>query len=178
MKWMIASDIHGAFPAFAELQKFYIRSGARKLFLLGDLLYHGPRNDLPDGYAPKKVAAALNEMKADLLCVRGNCDCEVDQMVLDFPILSDTMLAFDREHVFHFAHGHHEKPLLRQGDIYIQGHTHFKYLDSEDGVIHINPGSVGIPKDGPTGSCIIYEDGVFLFYSIYGEYLCIQRDIN
>ena len=89
MKWMIASDLHGSAFYCKKMIKAFERERADRLLLLGDLLYHGPRNDLPEGYAPKEVIPLLNGLKPALLCVRGNCDAEVDQMVLDFPILAD-----------------------------------------------------------------------------------------
>lgn len=101
MKWMIASDIHGSAYYCNELLMAYKREKADRLLLLGDILYHGPRNDLPKEYAPKKIIALLNEHKQDILCVRGNCDTEVDQMVLEFPILSDYCVVADEERLIY-----------------------------------------------------------------------------
>ena len=89
MKIMIASDIHGSAHYCRRMLDAFDREDADRLLLLGDILYHGPRNDLPEGYAPKEVIAMLNERKSQIFCVRGNCDTEVDQMVLEFPILAD-----------------------------------------------------------------------------------------
>ena len=166
MKLMFASDIHGDFAcAEATLGKFRAE-GAEKLILLGDLLYHGPRNDLPAGYAPKKVIALLNENKNDLVCVRGNCDTEVDQMVLEFPILADYMLIFERGRRFFITHGHHYNtttpPLLANGDVLIHGHTHvLTATPFGDGLTYLNPGSVSLPKENNPPSYMIYEDGKF-----------------
>ena len=164
----------------------YKREGADKLLLLGDILYHGPRNDLPEGYAPKAVIAMLNPMKKELLCVRGNCDTEVDQMVLEFPILADYCylnLAGDPEEknsdVTIFAtHGHvynpHKLPMLKDGDILLNGHTHIptceEILDMNGGKYqYLNPGSVSIPKEGSEHSYMIYENGVFTWKNLAGE---------
>ena len=106
MKWMIASDIHGSAFYCEKMLKAFEREQADKLLLLGDILYHGPRNDLPKGYAPKKVIELLNNIKEKILCVRGNCDAEVDQMVLEFPVLADYMLLFDGTCAIYATHGH------------------------------------------------------------------------
>ena len=176
MKLMFASDIHGDFAcAEATLGKFRAE-GAEKLILLGDLLYHGPRNDLPAGYAPKKVIALLNENKADLVCVRGNCDTEVDQMVLEFPILADYMLIFERGRRFFITHGHHYNtttpPLLANGDVLIHGHTHvLTATPFGDGLTYLNPGSVSLPKENNPKSYMIYEDGLFTVKDFEGNVL-------
>lgn len=94
MKLMIASDLHGAADDCRAMLRAYDREGAQKLILLGDLLYHGPRNDLPPDYRPKEVISLLNGRREELLCVRGNCEAEVDQMVLDFPVLADYMILY------------------------------------------------------------------------------------
>ena len=176
MKLMFASDIHGDFAcAEATLGKFRAE-GAEKLILLGDLLYHGPRNDLPAGYAPKKVIALLNENKNDLVCVRGNCDTEVDQMVLEFPILADYMLIFERGRRFFITHGHHYNtttpPLLANGDVLIHGHTHvLTATPFGDGLTYLNPGSVSLPKENNPPSYMIYEDGRFEIKDFAGNVL-------
>ena len=166
MKLMFASDLHGDYAcAKATLEKFRAE-GAEKLILLGDLLYHGPRNDLPEGYAPKKVIALLNENKNDLVCVRGNCDTEVDQMVLEFPILADYLLIFEQGRRFFITHGHHYNtqtpPALASGDILIHGHTHVLAVTPfGDGLTYLNPGSVSLPKGNNPPSYMTYENGTF-----------------
>ena len=107
MKLMIASDIHGSAFYCEKMIEAYKREGADRLLLLGDILYHGPRNDLPEGYAPKEVIAMLNPLKSELLCVRGNCDTEVDQMVLEFPILAESCLLYWDGRMVYASHGHH-----------------------------------------------------------------------
>ena len=173
MKILIASDIHGDFECASRLVEAYRASGADKLVLLGDILYHGPRNDLPAGYAPKKVIELLNPLGDELLCVRGNCDTEVDQMVLSFPVLADyAWLYLDGLRIF-ATHGHKfgkdNPPPLAKGDILLCGHTHIPAADGfGDGNLYINPGSVSIPKNGSEKGYIIYEDREFLFCTLDG----------
>ncbi len=172
-KWMIASDIHGDYACAEQLIARYRESGAEKLILLGDLLYHGPRNNLPDGYAPKSVIDLLNSVKEELLCVRGNCDTEVDQMVLEFPILSDyAYLSTDGLTIF-ATHGHKFNtaalPPLKKGDILLHGHTHVPVaIPFGNGNVYINPGSTSIPKESSPKSYILYENGVFTFFDLFG----------
>jgi putative phosphoesterase len=174
MKWMIASDLHGDADCTAALLQQFKASGAERLILLGDLLYHGPRNDLPDGYAPKKVIALLNEVRDALLCVRGNCDTEVDQMVLTFPMLSDTACLFADGRTYIAAHGHHAPPPLRKGDVLLGGHTHvpvFEYRTTEDETVylHINPGSVSLPKENSPRSYVVTDGNRVAFHTLEGE---------
>ena len=176
MKLMFASDIHGDYDCACATLAKYREEKAEKLILLGDLLYHGPRNDLPKGYAPKKVIALLNENKNDLVCVRGNCDTEVDQMVLEFPILADYMLIFERGRRFFITHGHHHNtatpPLLSSGDLLIHGHTHVLTVTPfGDGLAYLNPGSVSLPKENNPPSYMIYEDGKFEIKNFEGNVL-------
>ena len=128
MKYMIASDIHGSAFYCRKLLEAFEASGANRLVLLGDILYHGPRNDLPKEYAPKEVLAMLNGCKDRIYCVRGNCDTEVDQMVLEFPVMADyALLAMDGITIY-ATHGHvyHENhlPPMQKGDVLLHGHTH------------------------------------------------------
>lgn len=165
MKLMFASDIHGAADCCEKMLKRFDEERAEKLFLLGDILYHGPRNDLPADYAPKRVIAMLNERKNQLLCVRGNCDTEVDQMVLEFPIMAEyALLYLDGRTVF-LTHGHKfntdNPPLLNNGDVLLHGHTHVQTIDESRNYTYINPGSVSLPKNGMPQSYLIYEDGIF-----------------
>ena len=128
MRILIASDIHGSAYYLRQLLKRYQAEQPDKLLLLGDILYHGPRNDLPEGYAPKEVIDLLNDMKEDILCVRGNCDTDVDQMVLEFPILADYCILYEQGHMIFATHGHIHNtanpPMLKAGDILLHGHTH------------------------------------------------------
>ncbi len=179
MKWFIASDIHGSAYYCKMMLEKYMEEKADRLLLLGDILYHGPRNDLPKNYAPKEVIAMLSELKNEVLCVRGNCDCEVDQMVLPFPVLADyTVLDMGKRLVF-ATHGHlfsADRPLpMKSGDILLSGHTHVPLCSESDGLTFLNPGSVSIPKEGSAHSYMTLEDGVFLWKDLengktYNEY--------
>ena len=163
MKIMIASDIHGSAFWCERLLEAFESEGADKLVLLGDLLYHGPRNDFPDEYAPKKVFAMLNGIKEKLLCVRGNCDSEVDQMVLEFPMMADyALLEADGRKLF-LTHGHlfnaENPPLLQAGDLLLNGHFHTPCsMKLENGGIYANCGSVALPKDDTPHSYLVVED--------------------
>lgn len=178
MKLMIASDLHGSATACKKLLDAFTTSGAEKLILLGDLLYHGPRNDLPEGYDPKAVIAMLSEKADKLFCVRGNCDTEVDQMVLPFPIMAETALLFVDGRTWFACHGHrsganptaNDIPKLPAGSVVLSGHTHIPVLEENaDGVILLNPGSVSIPKGGFSASYGMYEDGHFAVIGFEGE---------
>lgn len=173
MKLMFASDIHGSLYYAQKMEERYRAEGAEKLILLGDLLYHGPRNDLPKDYNPKGVIALLNGMKEELLCVRGNCDADVDQMVLQFPILADYMVLYLEGRMVFATHGHvHNRehlPMLKKGDILLHGHTHVQAMDDMGDYIYINPGSTSIPKEGNQHSYMIFEDGVFTIRNMEGQ---------
>ena len=180
MKIMIAADIHGSALYCRQLCELFKDSGAQKLLLLGDILYHGPRNALPRGYDPKKVCALLNPLRDSILCVRGNCDSEVDQMVLDFSVLSDSALLFLNGHTFFAAHGHlfteSSPPPLADGDILLYGHTHVPKFEKKNGHLCINPGSVSIPKENSPNSCIILKDSTVNHCDLYGH-VYMQNDI-
>ncbi len=172
MKWMIASDLHGSEYYTRELLAAYEREQAGRLLLLGDLLYHGPRNDLPYGYAPKAVISLLNAKKEEILCVRGNCDAEVDQMVLDFPIMADyAVLEEDGLRLF-ATHGHiyNEKklPPVIKGMILLHGHTHVPVCTVHEDYIYMNPGSVSIPKENSHHGYMTMEHGVFDWKTLDG----------
>ena len=172
MKLMIASDIHGSAYYCREMIERYKEENADKLLLLGDILYHGPRNDLPKEYDPKAVILMLNEIKEEILCVRGNCDTEVDQMVLDFPILSDSCYLFIDGITIFATHGHilnpSNPPKLKTGDYLLNGHTHIPANRNMGTFTYINPGSVSIPKNGTAHSYITLENGVFTFKDLSG----------
>ena len=172
MKWMIASDIHGSAACCEKLLAAFGREQADRLLLLGDLLYHGPRNDLPQGYAPKEVIAQLSGVKDKVFCVRGNCEAEVDQMVLPFPVLADYCLLEQKGRVIFATHGHHynleNPPLLQPGDVLLHGHTHIPAKDNSLGFWYLNPGSVSIPKENSPHSYMTLEDGQFLWTDLDG----------
>lgn len=174
MKLVIASDIHGAADACARLMDLVAAERPDRIVLLGDLLYHGPRNDLPADYAPKRVIEMLNSVADRVIAVRGNCEAEVDQMVLGFPCMVDHNVLLDPDagmtlfltHGHVYGPGYHNSvdawPALPHGSALVYGHTHVKV--SERSEAHdawvFNPGSVGIPKDG-SASCGVYEGGRF-----------------
>lgn len=162
MKWMIASDLHGSAYYCRKMLEAFEREGADRLFLLGDLLYHGPRNDLPREYAPKEVIPLLNGKREKLLCVRGNCDAEVDQMVLEFPVLADYAVLPVGQRLIYATHGHiyHMKnlPPLAPGDVLLHGHTHVPaWTEFGQGNLYLNPGSVSIPKENSPHSYVTLE---------------------
>ena len=162
MKWMIASDLHGSAYYCRKMLEAFEREGADRLFLLGDLLYHGPRNDLPREYAPKEVIPLLNGKKEKLLCVRGNCDAEVDQMVLEFPVLADYAVLPVGQRLIYATHGHiyHVKnlPPLAPGDVLLHGHTHVPaWTEFGQGNLYLNLGSVSIPKENSPHSYMTLE---------------------
>lgn len=170
MKLFIASDLHGSATYCQQMLQAYKKENAQKLLLLGDILYHGPRNPLPDGYCPMDVIKMLTEVKHDILCVRGNCEAEVDQMVLPFPCLNDYAAIEVDGHTLTLSHGHRAVPPLGAGDVYLTGHTHVPLNVVEpEGYIHLNPGSVSLPKEGSGHGYIVYENGTFTFKTFDGK---------
>ena len=169
MKLLIASDIHGSAEYCRQLIKAVERENPTKVLLLGDILYHGPRNDLPPEYAPKEVAAMFNEIKEKLICVRGNCDSEVDQMMLNFPVLADYAILSWEGVTIYASHGHHDFPSLNEGEVVLSGHTHIPHDYIKDGVRYLNPGSVSIPKEESWHGYMVLEDGKFIWKNLDGE---------
>lgn len=173
MKIFVASDIHGSAYYCREMLKAYEREQADRMLLLGDVLYHGPRNDLPRGYAPKEVIAMLNERKNEIYAVRGNCEAEVDQMVLQFPVLADYCLLPLKNKVIYVTHGHvyneGNLPPMKEGDVLLHGHTHVLKAEEREGYILLNPGSVSIPKEGNVPSYGILQDGRFEIKDLQGN---------
>ena len=170
MKLMIASDIHGSAKWCEKMLEAWRREAPGRLVLLGDLLYHGPRNDLPEDYAPKRVIAMLNDIAPHLLCVRGNCEAEVDQMVLSFPVMADYCALLLDGHTVYATHGHvyyeDNPPPLQAGDILLCGHTHIPCCHRHEGFTCINPGSVSIPKGGSVHSYMTMEDGLLEWHKL------------
>ena len=166
MKLLIASDIHGSAYWCGRLMEEIEKENPDRVILLGDLLYHGPRNDLPQDYAPKQVIPMLSGIKEKIVAVRGNCEAEVDQMVLPFPCLADYAELLVDGMLFHLSHGHHQNPEnlppLPEGSVFLFGHTHVKLDKMVGGVRCLNPGSLSIPKDG-SHSYLICENGNFSF---------------
>ena len=175
MKLLIASDIHGDAMCCQALLDAFKRENAEKILILGDILYHGPRNDLPEGYAPKKVIEMLNAVADKLICVRGNCEAEVDQMVLSFPVMSTTACVLDTKtnKSIYMSHGHvyspDNLPPIPEGSVFLSGHTHVLMAEKRNGVLCVNPGSVSLPKNGNPKSYAVYEDGCITVKTLSGE---------
>ena len=173
IKWMIASDIHGSAFWCGKLLEAYKKEQADRLLLLGDILYHGPRNDLPEGYDPKAVIGMLNAMAQDILCVRGNCEAEVDQMVLNFPVMAEYAILTAGRRMIFATHGHifnnGHLPPLHKGDILLHGHTHVSACEEYETHIYCNPGSVSIPKENTPRGYMIFEDESFVWKTLEGE---------
>ena len=170
MKFLIASDIHGSAYYCDLLLKAIETEKADRVLILGDILYHGPRNDLPKDYAPKRVIEMLNPLKDKLLCVRGNCDTEVDQMVLEFPIMADYSGIPVGDRLMYATHGHNfnenNLPPISKGDILLNGHTHVSKCVEYGDFIYMNPGSVSIPKEDTPHSFMTLEEGNFLWKNL------------
>lgn len=182
MKLFIASDIHGSAYYCKKLIDAFHKEKADRILLLGDILYHGPRNDLPRDYAPKEVISMLNPLSDRIICVRGNCDGEVDDMVLDFPVLAEYAIISDcalGENIIFATHGHHfnasNLPKLKTGDVLLHGHTHIPTFETVDGIFVVNPGSVSIPKENSEHSYMVFENSEFLRKSLNGEILAVNK---
>lgn len=175
MKYLIASDLHGSLYYAKLLWEAYEKEEADKMIFLGDMLYHGPRNDLPKEYDPKAVITLMNAHKKELLCVRGNCEAEVDQMVLEFPVMADYAIFTQpdksgKERMIFATHGHvfNEKnvPMLKEGDVLLHGHTHVSVVREHEDYIYMNPGSLSIPKEDTRHGYMTMEEGTFLWKDI------------
>lgn len=179
MKYMIASDIHGSAFYCRKLLEAFEASGSERLILLGDILYHGPRNDLPCEYAPKEVLAMLNRYKDRIYSIRGNCDTEVDQMVLEFPILADYALIAVDGLTIYATHGHvyhaGNLPPVQKGDILLHGHTHVLKAEECGDITVLNPGSVSIPKEGNPPTYAVLENRIFRIYDFDGNTIKEKR---
>ncbi len=172
MRLMIASDIHGSAKWCGKMLEAWRREAPARLLLLGDLLYHGPRNDLPEGYDPKAVIAMLNGIAPHLLCVRGNCEAEVDQMVLSFPVMAEYCVLYADGLTVYATHGHvrneDDPPPLQPGDVLLCGHTHVPGCRRHAGFTYVNPGSVSIPKENTPHSYLMLEGGVLTWKDLEG----------
>lgn len=182
MKLMFASDIHGSLPATERVLERFAQSGARWLIILGDVLNHGPRNALPEGYAPGEVAERLNSVAERIVAVRGNCDSEVDQMLLRFPMTAPwQQVLLDNQRLF-LTHGHlfgpDSLPALRASDVLVYGHTHLPVAEKKGDIYHFNPGSVSIPKGGFQASYGLLDDNVLSVIALNDQSIIAQVAIN
>lgn len=169
MKFIIASDIHGSAKYCRLLIEAFKREGAEKLLLLGDILYHGPRNPLPEEYSPMEVVDMLSSVKEKVICVRGNCDSEIDQTVLPFPMPDYAFVFADGVNMC-LSHGHRDVPPLNSGNVLITGHTHVPLKQAGE-YLHLNPGSVSLPKEDSYHGFVLYENRKFSFKNFDGEVL-------
>lgn len=173
MKIFVISDIHGSNYFLKKSLEAYEKEKADYILILGDELYHGPRNPLPLEYNPKEVAETLNRYKDKIIAVRGNCDSEVDQMLLDYPIMGDYSTIFLNNKRIFATHGHiyseDKLPNLCEGDIFIYGHTHLPVAYKKEGIFILNPGSISLPKGGNLNSYGIFENNCFYVKSLDGE---------
>ena len=170
MKLLIASDLHGSFKYCDLLFKKYDEEKADRLLFLGDLLYHGPRNDLPEDYAPKKCIQLLNSYAEKIICVKGNCDSQVDQMVLNFPIMADyAVLELDGKFIY-ASHGHiytEENPLpFVRNSVMLCGHTHVPKIARHENFTYLNSGSLSLPKENTPHSYMVYQAGAFVWKNL------------
>ena len=167
MKFLVLTDIHGSSKYLNLAIEKFNELKCEKMLLLGDILYHGPRNDLPENYNPKEVVEILNQYSDKIIAVRGNCDAEVDQMVLNFNLLEDAFLE-ESGVVYYLTHGHHtnaEEPAdLKRGTVVLHGHTHIIKKDIVDEVEYLNIGSITLPKQGtPRCYAVLDKSGVQVF---------------
>lgn len=173
MKYLIISDIHGSTTALKRVLEYFDKWHCDNILLLGDILYHGPRNDLPEGYAPKEVAAILNNISDKILAVRGNCEAEVDQMVLNFPCMAEYAWVVDNGIRIFMTHGHHfnpdKLPPIGNIDVFMYGHTHLYQIEKKDNIMLYNPGSISIPKGGNVATFGLWNNGRLSIYNLDGE---------
>ena len=179
MKYFIVSDIHGSALYCRKALECFEAEEADRMIILGDILYHGPRNDLPAEYAPKEVIAMLNPIKNKLLCVRGNCEAEVDQMVLDFPVLADYAILELGKNIVFITHGHKfnttNLPPLSEGDILLHGHTHIPACEKCGDIMYLNPGSASIPKNGSHHGYMTLKNGIFTWKDFDGNVIMTYK---
>lgn len=173
MKYLVCSDIHGSLRGAESLKECLERYNPDQVLCLGDILYHGPRNNLPEDYQPKMVIEVLNKVYNKIIAVRGNCDAEVDQMVLDFALTADyNEFLLGTRKVF-MSHGHiyspQHLPHLEEGDIFLSGHTHIPTAVKENGIYLLNPGSISLPKGGHPKTYAILTEDSFTVYTINHE---------
>ena len=177
MKSLIISDIHGCPINLKKVLSRFEKEAFDYLIILGDILYHGPRNPIPAGYAPQEVAALLNAHKSHIIACRGNCEAEVDQMLLDFPCMGDYSQLIDGEHAFFATHGHHYTadhfPKGPQKNIFLSGHTHLWVLEKREDLVICNPGSITLPKENRPATYAVYENNTLSVVDLEGNTLAL-----
>ena len=182
MKLMFASDIHGSLPATERVLSLFAQSSAQWLIILGDVLNHGPRNALPEGYAPAQVAEKLNQHASRIIAVRGNCDSEVDQMLLHFPLTAPWQQVLLEKSRLFLTHGHlfspDNLPTLAAGDVLVYGHTHIPVAEKRGEIYHFNPGSVSIPKGGYPASYGMLDGNTLSVIALNDQQVIAQVAIN
>ena len=164
MKYLLVSDIHGCRPALQKVLQFYDENHCDMLCVLGDILNYGPRNRIPEGIDAQGIVADLNARASQIVALRGNCDAEVDQMLLQFPMMSDYLLLVDGGRRLFLTHGHlYNKEKLPVGpyDVLVCGHSHLWELSQGEGPAFVNLGSITFPKGGKEPTFAAYEDGLF-----------------
>ena len=173
MKVLVISDIHGSSYYAEKIKELVARENPDKIILLGDLYYHGPRNNLTQEYAPMKVAEILNSLKDKLLVVKGNCDAEVDEMISDFKFEDHLLLDINGKKIY-FTHGHRyniEVIPYEDFEVLIYGHIHQGFIQEKEGYLFANPGSISLPKCGTEHSYLILEKDKFILKNVDGEVL-------
>ncbi len=179
MKYLVVSDIHGALSGAQAVQESFNYHNAERILCLGDILYHGPRNELPKDYAPKKVIEIMNSLSTKIIAVRGNCEAEVDQMVLSFPCMADYNIIPCQNFNAFLSHGHiygpTNLPNLNPHDVFLSGHTHIPTAYKREEIFFCNPGSVSLPKENHPKTYGILEDNQFTVYTLDHQiYMKIQ----
>lgn len=168
MKYLIISDIHGSYYYLNKVLKIFNEEKCDKIIILGDILYHGPRNDLPKEYNPKKVISALNELSDKIIAIKGNCDAEVDEMVLSFKLNQNYFLNDSLR--LYLTHGHHlnfnNKDNILDVDVILYGHSHIHKIEKINNIFYINPGSISLAKDDLINSFAIMDDNIINIYDL------------
>lgn len=175
MKYLLVSDIHGSLPNLEKVIRFFSEGSYDMMLILGDIMNYGPRNGVPEGLDAQGVAAALNQLSSKIAAIRGNCDSEVDQMLLNFPCMGDYAIVVENGTRIFLTHGHRYAPEgLPEGsfDVFASGHTHLWSLERKDGAIICNTGSITFPKQGKVATfATLDEDSVMRIRDLDGNVL-------
>ncbi len=178
MKIMFISDIHGIKTNLKLIEEEYKKLKCDKLVVLGDLYYIGPRNKMNEDYDIQSVIDFLNSHKEEIICIKGNCDADVDQVVSDFPIIKEGVIETDGLSIY-LTHGdyHNENNWNKTNSVLVYGHFHIPFIKEKDTNIFINPGSISLPKENNNASFMIYENRCFEIYDILGNKIFEKRGI-